>query len=195
MDLLFIEVLAIIVLESSQELIKLSVDKLDDIWFLKPDEKWASDIFEIEGIRDTIWIIPIIAISTTILSTESFSHHSESLLSDLLLNEFILFIIFVHKSSWSSASHVSLKSCLLLQLSVDFSSSLQREFALNEVIDTLSLIIVEFRNSVVVVLHVLKEIVTLWFDIRVSALVIIVLIVKVVIFKSLIGIISLVVTL
>jgi hypothetical protein len=49
-DLLLICVFALISLEMSDELLELSLDITDHILLLKPDEKWASDIFKIKDV-------------------------------------------------------------------------------------------------------------------------------------------------
>jgi hypothetical protein len=91
-DLLFIKILAFISLKSSEELIELSVDEFDDFWLFQPDEERSTHIFKVQGTGD---IITSIAALISSLAVHTFSHHSHSLLSDLLVYKFILFIFIV----------------------------------------------------------------------------------------------------
>ena len=157
MDLLFIEILAIFILESSDKLIELSVDKSDNIRFLKPNKEWASDSLEIKSISDvllisTIWVL---------LSIQALSHHSHPFLSDLLIDKLILLIFIIHESAWSSSLHVLPQSLILVKSSLNFDSSLHWEFILlNDIIYTLSFIIVKFWSCFVIIFHVIFKVIT-----------------------------------
>ena len=88
MDLLLICVFAIISLEMSDELLELSLDISYHILLLKPDEEWASDIFKVED------VLLILGIMSTLIN-HSLSHHSESLLTNLVVNNLIFLIEFL----------------------------------------------------------------------------------------------------
>lgn len=157
MDLLFIEILALVILESSDELIELSVNKSDNIRFLKPNKEWASDSLEIKSISDVL----IISTIWVFLPIQAFSHHSHSFLSDLLIDKLIFFVFIIHESTWSSSLHVLPQSLVLIKSPLNFDSSLHWEFILlNDIIHTLSFIIVEFWSCFIITFHVIFKVIS-----------------------------------
>ena len=124
MNLLFVVVeliLFIFIPEVSQEVVEQPSDPLDHISLLDPKIEWSLDVIKLKCIGNVVTIF-IYLTSVHV----AFSHHSHSLLTELIVHEnlllFIILELIVHECTWSSSLHVRSHSIFLGQSSVDFIS-------------------------------------------------------------------------
>jgi hypothetical protein len=166
MDLVFINVhLSLFIFVVLEELSELSRYELLDLNLLEPLRKWTLDVFEVKEV--------IVVVATSCISVPSkpfFSsvsvveHDSHSLTSHLLVKDFVVLIVdlVVHEGADTSVGHGDSLPLLSIQIIVHLVPSRQTELVLALVINTHTLILIELRVRLVIRLHVIDNVLTVF---------------------------------